>query len=234
MTFKNATLIILLLGMTIVVPVFAADSTPSAAVKDKLQALQSEITSKAAKLKTEISKKLTNKAYVGVIKSKSATTLTLAGRSGTRLVNINQDTVYVPAASNPTKKGGITEQDSIATLGDVDENGVLTARQVVYLPQPKSDQPQTPKIILWGQIVSISDNLMTIVDKSGKNIAVSIAKIDTNVATDQFVIVTGFLGKNDIINAQFIHILPQKGKPKIATSSAESSKSASPSAVKKK
>ena len=198
----------------IVPTVRAADSTPSAAVKDKLQTLQTEIASKAAKLKTEISKRLQNKAYIGVIKSKSATTLTLAGRSGTKLVNINQDTVY-----EPIKK--IKDEESIAALGDIDENGVLTARKVVILPATTQ-----VKTILWGSVVSGSDRLLTIQDKSGKNIAVSTVKV-TKAKNGQFVIITGYTGKNDILASQFIYIIPGKQAPvKVATPSAEATPSA--------
>ena len=98
-------LVSLLIGPT---TVFAADSTPSADVQSKLKALQNEIASKAAKLKNEISKKLQNKAYIGVVKSKSSNTLTLATRSGTKVVNTNQDTIY-----EPVKKGGIKEEDNV-------------------------------------------------------------------------------------------------------------------------
>ena len=216
-------LVSLLIGPT---TVFAADSTPSADVQSKLKALQNEIASKAAKLKNEISKKLQNKAYIGVVKSKSSNTLTLATRSGTKVVNTNQDTIY-----EPVKKGGIKEEDNIAALGDIDETEVLTARKIVILPA--TTYPLHTKTILWGQILSISDELMTVQDKSGKNVAVSIAKVTNKVQQGQTIIVTGLPGKNEILNAQFIFIYPQTEKSKIATPSAEASKSASPSAKKK-
>lgn len=216
--------------------VIAAESTPSAAVKDKLQALQTEIASKAAKLKTEISKKLQNKAYIGIVKSKSASTLTLAARSGTKVVNINQDTIYDPVSLTTSprsgggagKKGALKEENYIAALGDVDETGVLTARKIVLLA---NGQPQS-KTVLWGQLISISDNLATISDKSGKNIALSL-KTPTPVKQNQFIIVSGYFGKNDILNAKFLFVIPGKENIKTASPSAEASKSATPSAKKK-
>lgn len=215
--------------------VIAAESTPSAAVKDKLQALQTEIASKAAKLKTEISKKLQNKAYIGIVKSKSASTLTLAARSGTKVVNINQDTIYEPASLTTSprggagKKGALKEENYIAALGDVDETGVLTARKIVLLA---NGQPQT-KTVLWGQLISISDDLATISDKSGKNIALSL-KTQTPIKQNQFIIVSGYFGKNDILNAKFLFVIPGKENIKTASPSAiESTKSATPSAKKK-
>jgi len=197
------------------ITVYAADSTPSADIQKKLDALKMEIASKAAKLKEQINKKLQNKAYVGVIKSKSATTLTLATRTGTKIVNINQDTVYEPPLS---KKVTLKEEDSVATLGDVDETGVLTAHKVVKLPITQN----LPQTHFWGTIISVSEDIATIRDKEGKNIAMSISKIDTPLKIDQIIIATGFLNKNNILNAKFIFVTGQvKPKPIIATSSAQ-------------
>lgn len=206
----------------ILYPTSAAESTPSADVQSKLKALQIEIASKAAKLKTEISKKLQNKAYIGTVKSKTASTITLASRSATKLININQDTVY---GSSTTKKIIIKDEDSIAALGDVDENGVLTARKIVILP---SSSIRLPTSILWGQVISVSDELATIQDKSLKNVAVSLTKI-SSPKPGQYVILVGQKGKNDILAADFLYVIPGKEAPiKVATPSAEASKSATP------
>lgn len=208
---------------------FAADSTPSASVKSKLEQLKLEIASKAAKLKSEINQKLQNKAYIGIIKSKSNTILTLATRSDTKIVNITQDTVYEPSSLN-TKKGALKEEDTIAALGDVDETGVLTARKIVKLPitnnQLTTHQPFGLKSYLWGQVISASDEIATIRDRSGKNMAVSVLKIDKAVEIGQTVIVTGYMGKNDIMTASFIFTT---SKPKILPSPKESTRSATPS-----
>lgn len=183
-----------------------------------------EIASKAAKLKEQINKKLQNKVYVGVIKSKSTTTLTLATRTGTKIVNINQDTIYDPILS---KKVTLKEEDSVATLGDVDETGVLTARKVVKLPTTNSK----PKTYLWGSIISVSEDIVTTRNKEGKHIAISISEINTPIKVDQIIIATGYLNKNNILDAEFIFATGQiKTKPSVATSSTrEATKSTTPS-----
>ncbi len=198
-------------------PIYAADSTPSADIKSKLQELQKEIASKAAKLKQEVNRKLKDKSYVGKIKTKSDTAITLATKNGPRIVNINQDTEF---DSNVKKKKYsqklISEEDYVASLGDVDETGVLTAKKVILLPVPESEL----KTYSWGQIISISDKLVTIKDKNLKSLAVSLP--DSTPKISDFVILTGFLGKNDIFNAEFVYVIPQGGiiRPKkVATQS---------------
>jgi hypothetical protein len=215
-------------------PVFATDSTPSADVRSKLDALKLEIASKAAKLKQEVNKKLSNKAFVGTVKSKSDSTLTLSTISGTKMASVTQDTEYEdqnPKTKIPTIKT-IKEEASIAALGDIDETGVIHAKKVVVLIAP-SEQ----KIIIWGQVTSLTDQVATIKDRDGKNYSVSVSKIETKFKAQDFVIATGVPGKNGIIEGKFIHLIPQgmalKPKGKVSTPSAEASKTATPAAKKK-
>ncbi len=181
-------------------PTFAADSTPSANIRTKLKELQTEIASKAAKLKQEMNRKLQNKVYIGKVKQKSVTSLTLATRSGAKLVSLNQDTVI------PKKK--FTEEDYLAALGDVDETGVLIAKKIILLPTPNSEL----KTYLWGQIISKSNErssssskLATLKTSDLKSIALSLPT-NSEAKINDFVIVTGTKGKNDIFNAEFVYV----------------------------
>lgn len=221
----------LLLTTYYILPVYAVDSTPSADVKSKLEELKKDIASKAAKLKQEIDKKLTNKAYVGKVKAKSKTSITLATKTGPKIVSINQDTVFESKIKGKKySQKLISEEDYIATLGDIDETQVLTAKKIILLdPKPVT---LNPKSYLWGQIVAASEKLVTLRDRTPKNIALSIPN-QTTVKVGDFVILTGSLGKNDIFKAEFVYVIPQGGfiKPKkVATPSA---KLATPSAKPK-
>lgn len=229
-------LVVLLLGMTITAsPTSAADSTPSADIKSKLEEFKKEIASKAAKLKQEVNRKLKDKAYVGQVKSKSNSSLTLAARLGSKIVSLNQDTVFESNVKGKKFSAKIlTEEDYVVSLGDIDETGILIAKKVILLdPKPYI---QNPKSYLWGQIIAISDKLITLKDKGAKNVAVSLNN-QSEIKLNNFVILTGTKNKNDIFEAGFVYVFPQAGiiKPKktrlpdgqVATSSA---KPATPSA----
>ena len=221
----------------------AAGSTPSAEIKSKLEELKKEIASKAAKLKQEINRKLKDKAYVGLIKLSSETSLTLAAFSGPKIVSINQDTVFESKQSLPSKdvklkskkkfsQESLSDEDYVAALGDIDETGVLTAKKIILLPTPNSQL----KTYLWGQVISISDKLITLKDKNFKNVAASLP-LKSKIKLNDFVILTGSIDKNDIFDTGFIYVIPQGGiiKPKkVATPSAQtatkSAKTATPSA----
>ncbi|MBI2196939.1 hypothetical protein HYU45_05015 [Candidatus Daviesbacteria bacterium] len=201
-------------------PTYAADSTPSADIKAKLEELKKEIASKAAKLKQEVNHKLKDKAYTGMVKASSETSLTLAAASGPKIISINQDTVFESKIKGKTKFSlkAIAEDDYIAALGDIDETGVLTAKKIILLPTPNLE----PKTYFWGQVISISDELITLKDKNFQNVAVSLPTSAT-VKLKDFVILTGSKNKNEIFEAGFVYVIPQGGiiKPKkVATQSA--------------
>lgn len=226
----SITIIIFITFIIFISPTYAADSTPSADIKTKLEELKKEIASKAAKLKEEVNTRLQNKSYVGNIKIKTQNSLTLATRRGAKIVSINQDSEFksnIKTRKNFTLKT-LLEEDFVAALGDVDEQGVLTAKKIVLLnPNPYTLNPKT---YLWGQIVSVSDKLSTLKSRDFKNIAVSLPPA-SNIKVSNFVILTGNFGKNDIFEAEFVHIIAQGiiRPKKVATPSAQiSTKSATP------
>ena len=184
--------------------VLAADSTPSADIKIKLDELKKEIASKAAILKQDVDKKLTNKVFVGKIKTKSPTAITIATKNGPKIVNINQDTQFVAEVKGKKySQKLISEEDFVASLGDMDENQVLTAKKIVLLnPIPYT---LTPKTYLWGQVVAISDKLVTLKTRDLKNIA--IVRPSPNIKVNDFVILTGNFNKNDIFAAEFVYVI---------------------------
>lgn len=210
----------------------ALDSTPSADIKAKLEELKAEIASKAAKLKQEVNKKLQNKAYIGKVKTKTDSSLTIATRTGPKIVTINQDTLFENRTKTKQKFSlkTLAEDDFVASLGDIDETQVLIAKKIVLLSPVTSNL----KTYSWGQIVGISDKLLTLKDKNLKNIALTLPA--SSVKLNDFVILTGSFNKNEIFEAEFVFV-SQGGilkSKKMATPSAQvASKSASPSAKKK-
>lgn len=207
--------------------VYAAESTPSADIKAKLEELKKEIASKAAKLKQEINRKLKDKAYTGKVKSKSETTLTLAAESGPKVININQDTVFESNIKSKQKfsQKTISLEDRIAALGDSDETGVLTARKIILLP-PTAYNLQ-PKTYLWGQIVSISDQLTTLKNSESKNISLRLPA-QAEVKSGDFVILTGINDKNNVFSAKFVYVISQ-GNIKAKKTASPSAKVSTPS-----
>ncbi|OGE64953.1 hypothetical protein A3I48_04275 [Candidatus Daviesbacteria bacterium RIFCSPLOWO2_02_FULL_36_7] len=202
-------------------PAYAAESTPSADIKAKLEEFRKDIASKAAQLKQVINQKLRDKAYIGTVKSKSDNSLTLSAYSEPKVISINQDTIYESKIKSKKKFNSlqnISEEDYVAALGNIDETEVLTAKKIVLL----STASHKLKTYLWGQIISISDQLVTLKDKDFKNNAASLPD-SSQVKLNDFVILTGTKDKNDIFDAGFVYVISQEGviKPKkIATQSA--------------
>lgn len=212
--FKNFAFYIVILIFTFYIlilstqlPVKALESTPSADIQAKLDELKKEIASKAAKLKKDVDRKLKDKAYAGKIKTISNASVTIAAYSGPKIASINQDTVFESKIKGRRySQQLIRQEDFIVALGDVDETAVLTAKKVILLPEKE----EINKIPLWGQVIALSDKLLTIKDKKGKNIAVSLPP-GTTAKLNEFLILTGKHKKNEIFTAEFIYIIPQGG-----------------------
>lgn len=228
---KFIIVIIVIIFIKIIIPdVLAVDSTPSADIKVKLEELKKEIASKAAKLKQEVNRKLKDKAYVGKIKSKSTTSLNLTAKSGPKTISLNQDTIYESSIKKKTVSlKTLKEEDFIAALGDIDETEVLIAKKIILLPPPKIDLFLAEKTYLWGQIVSISDKLVTLKNRESKNVSVAWPDISAVKAND-FVILTGTYTKSKIFEAKFVYLIPQGGIIKPKKSATSSAKLATPSA----
>jgi hypothetical protein len=224
----------ILLTPHFILPAQATDSTPSADIQSKLKILEQEIASKAAKLKNQINQKLQNRVYLGVVKSKTTNTITLATKTETKMVNISQDTKYY--SDDPAiKKYGLANlkpEDLIAALGDVDDTGVLTAREIDLEPT----QPAAKKI-LWGKVTGINEDLLTIQDASSKNYSVSLKSLDQTVKLNSYVILTGLMNKESVLEAGFLYPVTKNATSSASPSpkpSASSKVSPKPSASVKK
>ena len=136
--------------------VHAQAATPSSSLKDKIKELQQQIASKAAQLKQEVNQKLQNKAYIGFIKSKNSSSITLASSTGSKIVSLNTYTIY--SGDKVSNINHIVVDDYVVALGDIDDTGVLTAKKIIKLPEPGG----ITKKIIAGEISSIEQNTITI------------------------------------------------------------------------
>lgn len=205
--------------LSIVPKASAADSTPSADIRSKLEELKKEIASKAAKIKLEVDRKSKDKVFIGKVTNITETVLILETKNGSKNVNMSQDTVFGSDTNLKYSKKLLEKNDYVAALGDVDDTESLVAKKIVLQNNP----PSQPKTYLWGQIIS-TDDLVTLKDKQSKNIAVSLI---SPVKIGNFVILTGKFSKNDIFETDFVYVIPQGGilKPKSASHSASPSSS---------
>lgn len=224
-----------ILNITYSIPSASADdSTPSASIKEKLKALQEEIASKAAQLKVEVSKKLQNRAYIGKIKEKSGDLLTLQIKTGQASVKTNQFTEFIGKGKSTLKT--LTADDYIAALGDVDDNGTLTAKRIIKL-----SSPETEKKTFFGQITLVNDSVVKVFTKDEQVLSISLTD-DTvlnkgktsaslkDLQVGKNLIISGTTLKSGTIEASLIYVLPYSNilKPKDVATPVPASSEAQP------
>lgn len=164
---RKALSIIIITFIIFILPVHAAESSPSANTQAKLKTLQDSIASKAAKLTAQVSKKLQNRAYVGYVATLSQNYLTLNTKTGTKSASVNQFTKY--QGKNLSFKT-ISSGDYIAILGDIDENSVLTVSKVIQLAKPDLSERQ----IIWGTVIKKGQSQINLKSKDTNQLTLEV------------------------------------------------------------
>ncbi|RJP46530.1 MAG: hypothetical protein C4584_01465 [Armatimonadetes bacterium] len=175
-SLKINQIFLLFLTVSLIVSVFyppfiqAAEPTktasPSADRTAKMEALQKDIASKAATFMADIQRKLQNRIIVGVIKSKSADSLIIATKDGSRIVALNEDTEYlIPAKEGKDKEARLKDlevEDYIVVLGNMDETESITAKKVIKRVLPESQE----RFVMYGEIIVLDGLTATIKTKN--------------------------------------------------------------------
>lgn len=148
-------------------------ATQSASTAQKLDALKKEIASKAAQLKTEVSKKLENRMSLGAIQSietndKTNYQIIIKAQKGNQLIKSNEYT-FLQNGLNKVKKSNLAykdleKADVIIALGDVDDKQNLNAKKIIRLDKYE------PVIVssYFGTVENITGNKITLKTKDGQ------------------------------------------------------------------
>lgn len=111
----------------------ASDSGILTAVDQKLQELKKDIASKAAQLKSDVNKKIVNKALVGEATVITTDTLTIHTKNGSKTIRMNEYTLFENKSKSGSKtrftKDSLKTDDTLVCLGDIDERGILIAKK---------------------------------------------------------------------------------------------------------
>lgn len=240
--------LMIVLGLTAASPLLAKEttnsavlsaeqsSTPSGSVLEKLNSLKMEIASKAAEIKADIGRKIVNRAWSGVISSKTDSLIVVKSNDEEHRIRIDEYTVYT---TGKTKDKGLLKDltigDFIVAIGDVDDENILKAKKVI-----RSKQIVINKSLIWGQIQSTTNNLIKVRTVDGekdltmqtlttywlgsKEASISDAK------KDKFLLaVTEGSGSADL-KAMMIYFIPTTGYFKPEKKASPSAGLASPSA----
>ena len=221
--------------LSIVNSVYAQESSPSGTLLQKLNQLKSEIASKAAEIKNDISKKIQDKAVFGSIVKIEDEQIIIRGVNGDKTVKYDEFTEILGIADKKIKVTTLEEGDQIAALGDVDDKNNLAAKRLVFLESASWRIASQSGILVWGQITKTNGQTIHLKDKSGENQIIltnnqTVFFLGNNEAgiqdarAEKFMAIRGTRLKDGSIRAGFVYFIPSVGfiKP--------SQKTASPSA----
>lgn len=186
----------------------AKQATSSSSLIDKLDALKKEIASKAAQIKKEVNKDIQNKAFVGNIEKLEQSSIILKTHRGLKTVRVDEYTIY-----QSLPKGGPSQDDFVAALGDVDDKGVLSAKKIIKFKKPQIDK----STLVWGKIFAANKGVVNLRNKDKQTIKVltsqkTVFKLGTTDASfadaklNKVIVARGILKENQL-TADFIYIL---------------------------
>lgn len=218
-------------------PISAQESSVSGSLLQKLNELKEDIASKAAQLKTEMTKKVQNRAIIGTILDLRSNEITIQTINSTKTVKYDEFTEVIGSKGKKIKAETLESNDNIAALGDVDDKNNLVARRLVYLETPATISAQ----LIWGQIQKVTGGTITLKDKSGQT-----QNILTGSQTDfflgsqeasildakveKYLAARAIKSKDGILRARFIYFIPSMGFTKPTEKPPTLLKTASPSA----
>lgn len=217
----------------------ATDSTKqatSSSLLKKLDELKKEIASKAAQLKTEVTKKIENKMSLGVIQSIDSSSPTdfkfiIKGKIPNQVILADQYTLLQNGLVK-SKKSNLAFKDLkndalILALGDMDDKNILHAKKIIKL------EKYEPKEIVsvMGQVEAINGNKITLKTKDGTkdliltNTRYRLGNEDgslSNIELKRVIIGTGVLNQDKQLLTRLIYI-PSAVKIASPTKAASSS-----------
>jgi hypothetical protein len=229
--FAVAILVLLISYLVSPSTILAQESSASGSLLQKLTELKQDIASKAAQIKTEMTKKVQNKAIIGTILDKRSTEITINTLNSVKIVKYDEFTEVIGSKGKTIKADTLEANDNIAALGDVDDKNNLVAQRLVYLETPATISAQ----LIYGQIQKVSGQAITIKSKDGQtqNILTNpqtafflgnqeASLLDAKV--EKYLATRATKQKDGTLRARFIYFIPSTGFTKPTKDSSPSAK----------
>ena len=145
-----------------------ASPTPSPdVIRD---AVKEKVAAEVAAIKSTV----TQKAYVGQIKSKSDLTLIITNLAGLdRTANLTTDAAIKLAGGRDGTPTDVKPADYVIAMGDVDGAGVMTIKRLVSVAKPV---PEDRKVV-FGTVSKATDTLLTFTDNTTLKLTKPVADV---------------------------------------------------------
>lgn len=221
-------------SLLLVTSAHAQTASPSGSLVQKLEDLKRNIASKAAEIKSEVNKKVQNKAVIGEILRIDDSQMQIQDLASVKTINFNEFTEIIGTNNKKIKITTLEAGDNVATLGDFDDKNNMAAKRIIYLQNYATSSGE----LVWGQIQKSQGQAILFKNKTGESQTITtnsqtVFQLGNNDASisdamaGQFMAARGVKQKDGSLRARFIYLIPAAGFVK------PSEKSASPSAKSK-
>lgn len=193
-------------------------ASSSSTLLDKINEIKTKAASKAADFLSEVTKKLQNKAYIGVITSLDQEKITIKFDEDERVISTDEYTKVVFPGKTPKKLPVVSDiqtGDFVSALGDVDDKGVLKAKRIVKSSPIASESSK----LVWGTIQKVQGGTLTLklIDTTDQTVTASgqtsifLGQEEASLLdlkSNRTVVVRGKESKDRILSASYIYIIP--------------------------
>lgn len=167
---QNLNFKVLVLTFAFFVLNFTAASAQSPSPDAVRDAVKQKVDAEVAAIKSTVSQK----AYVGQIKTKSDLTLTITNLAGeARTANLTTDAAIKLTGGKDGTAADVKVGDYVIAMGDADGSGVLTIKRLVEVTKPT---PEDRKVI-FGIVSKATATLLTFTDNSTLKITKPVADV---------------------------------------------------------
>lgn len=218
-------------------------ATASASLLQKINEIKEKAASKASELLNDVTKKMQNKAYFGIVSSVEGSKVTLKFFETDQTLLTDEYTVFsstLKSSKKTTALKDFAEGDFVSALGDADDKGVLKAKRLIKSSPIASDSSQ----LVWGEVQKVNGGAIEVNIADGTNAKITASGLTKlflgqweatllDIKLGRTIVARGTQTKNAGLSSTYIYVVPQSASAK-PEKTPDPTKAASPSASPKR
>ncbi len=187
--------------------------TPSPSATAGAQQLRDAVQQKVAQELANLKQAVARKAYVGNISAKSDVSITITNlKNQSRTALVSADTTIKLLAGKDGTPADLKVGNFVIAMGDVDSNGVLTAKRLLVINAPAADRRE----VVFGTVTKALTSSLTVENKNKETWTVRLSSSTkytgntkaTDIKVGSKIVAAGSVTADTTLSAGFAHLFP--------------------------